>query len=70
MEDVLVYSTERKLVVVKGQKFLCDIIFMGKDVALCLGENMETGERTDWITIKDTANPAFRFGDYIRDNVL
>jgi hypothetical protein len=69
MENVTVYSTTRKLVIVKGERFLCDIIVMGNN-ALCSGENMKTGERIDWVTIDDTVNPAFRFGDYIRDNIL
>jgi hypothetical protein len=69
MDDVIVYNTLRKLVVVKGERFLCDIIVMGKS-ALCSGENMKTGERIDWVTIDDTVNPAFRFGDYIKDNIL
>lgn len=69
MEDVVVYSTIRKLVIVKGEKFLCDIIVMGEN-SLCSGENLDTGEQIGWVTIEDTINPAFRFGDYIRDNIL
>jgi hypothetical protein len=69
MDDVVVYNAIRKLVIVKGERFLCDIIVTGKN-SLCSGENIKTGERIDWVTIDDTVNPAFRFGDYIRDNIL
>lgn len=68
-EDVDVYNSVRKLIVISGERYLCDIILMGQ-YALCSGEKISTGERIDWVEIDDTLNPAFSFGEYIKENNL
>lgn len=66
-DDVRVTNVQRKLITVSGQKYLCDIISMG-DYALCKGENLETGEKTECVTIHDKVNPALSFGEYLKEN--
>lgn len=67
MEKVRVLSMDRKLVIVEGEEYLCDIIRQGK-TAKVRGENLSTGEIIDWITVDDGINAAFRFGDYLLEN--
>ena len=66
-EDVTVRTVDRKLITVSERRFVCDIVIVGQS-ALCNGECLETGEKTGWITIEDTLNPAFSFGEYIKEN--
>jgi len=68
-EEVKVNSVMTKLITVAGRKYLCNIALVNQE-ALCNGECLETGEKTGWISIKDTNNPDFSFGEYIKENLL
>ncbi|MFJ8262705.1 hypothetical protein ACIQ4I_12250 [Rummeliibacillus sp. NPDC094406] len=64
-DDVNVWDVTRKLVDIGKEKYICDIVIVSNEEALCCGENINTHEKTEWISIKDTLNPAFAFGEYL-----
>lgn len=66
MDDITVYNAERKLVIVDGEHYICDILYKGKE-AKCRAEHLESGERTGWIIV-GANNAAFKLGSYIQKN--
>lgn len=67
-DDIRVASIYRKLVDTGYKKYVCDIVPNIDGSFLCRGENIKTGEKTDWIEITDRINPAFTFGEFLRIN--
>lgn len=65
-EDIRVANIQRKLIDTGDKKYICDLVPNEDGSFLCRGENINTGEKTNWIKITDDVNPSFTFGSFLK----